>query len=429
MMEIRDIEPESQSGGWTRPRIIFLSISAALLLVFLASVREVLLPFVLAVVLAYVLMPLVSWSEKRLRLPRSASILLVYAVVLGTLSLSTALIAPRLYQETARFARDMPRLLRETAATRGPEIERWVESYRPSSGATPKQKEPAFLIQTRPDGAQTIEIKAGVTIVEEAPGHYRLMSRDERGAGAFRVAEMLEQGVEKMLRYVELNALQVIQLGRAVIGGAARSVFMFFMVLMVAGYLMHTREGVLGFFKGLVPTRQRPGFDHWLVRLDRGLSGVVRGQLLICLVNGALSAIGFWLFGLKYWPILSLAAAALSIIPIFGAILSSIPAVLVGLTQDLWTAIWVLVWIIGIHQLEANLLNPKIIGVSAKIHPVLVVFSLLVGEHYFGLWGALLAVPVLSIAQSTFNHFRFSILEDSGPDSLGVNELLRRPPV
>jgi predicted PurR-regulated permease PerM len=128
------------------------------------------------------------------------------------------------------------------------------------------------------------------------------------------------------------------------------------------------------------------------------------------------------MFGLKYWPILSIVAAVMSIVPIFGSILSSIPAVLIGLTQDFWTALWVLLWIIGIHQVEANLLNPKIIGVAAKIHPVLVVFALIVGEHFFGLWGALLAVPALSIAQNLFQHFRYESL----PDAAATDSL--RPP-
>jgi predicted PurR-regulated permease PerM len=187
---------------------------------------------------------------------------------------------------------------------------------------------------------------------------------------------------------------------------------------MVAGYIMHTREAILGFFRSLVPATARIGFDHLLWRIDRGLAGVVRGQLLICLVNGVVSAIGFALFGLKYWPILAILAGIMSIIPIFGSILSSIPVVLVGLTQGFWVALWVLLWIIGIHQIEANLLNPKIIGVAAKIHPVLVVLSLIIGEHFFGLWGALLGVPALSVAQSVFNHFRFESMPDVPPDSL-----------
>src|SRR5690606_38618202 len=137
----------------------------------------------------------------------------------------------------------------------------------------------------------------------------------------------------------------------------------------------------------------RASFARWLRRADRGLSGVVRGQVIICGVNGVLSGIGFALLGVKYWPLLAVLAAVFSLIPIFGAILSSIPAVLVALTQSPWTALWVLLWILGIHQVEANVLNPKIMGDSAKLHPVLVIFALVVGEHSYGLPGALFALP------------------------------------
>ncbi|MFO0566787.1 MAG: AI-2E family transporter [Polyangiaceae bacterium] len=97
--------------------------------------------------------------------------------------------------------------------------------------------------------------------------------------------------------------------------------------------------------------------------------------------------------------------------------LSTIPAVLIGLTQDFFTALWVLFWIIGIHQVEANLLNPKIIGTAAKIHPVLVVSLRSWASIFYGLWGAP-AVPVLSLGQSIFLHYRYELLPDSGPDSL-----------
>ena len=65
-----------------------------------------------------------------------------------------------------------------------------------------------------------------------------------------------------------------------------------------------------------------------------------------------------------------------------------------------------LAWIIGIHLVEANLLNPKIMGDAAKIHPVLVVFALIAGEHSYGLVGALFAVPVASIIQTIFSYYR-----------------------
>jgi predicted PurR-regulated permease PerM len=105
----------------------------------------------------------------------------------------------------------------------------------------------------------------------------------------------------------------------------------------------------------------------------------------------------------------------MSLIPIFGSILSSIPIVAIALTQSLTLAVEVLLWIVGVHQLEANFLNPKIIGDAARIHPVLVIFSLLVGEHFFALPGALLAVPTMSIAQSLFLHFRNITFGDEAP--------------
>jgi len=254
---------------------------------------------------------------------------------------------------------------------------------------------------------------------------------EERGPDRFSVSEILSQGVSSTASYLKRHALELIRVGQIIVQAVSRGIFLTFMTLMVAGYLMLTRDAILRFFRTLPPPKARPSFDRLLLRIDRGLSGVVRGQLLICLVNGVLSAVGFWMFGLRYWPILALVAGVMSIIPIFGSILSSIPVVLVGLTQDFWTALWVLLWVIGIHQIEANLLNPKIIGTAAKIHPVLVVFSLFVGEHYFGLWGALLAVPALSIIQSLFQHFRFEAMPDLGPDSLAPPPIVRvtsRPP-
>src|SRR5258706_16174383 len=102
----------------------------------------------------------------------------------------------------------------------------------------------------------------------------------------------------------------------------------------------------------------------------------------------------------------------MSLIPVFGSILSSIPIVAVALVAgqksgvDLTRGLATLAWIIGIHLLEANFLNPKIIGGAAKIHPVVVIFALLVGEEVGGLPGALVAVPAASILQTLFLFFR-----------------------
>ncbi|MCH2109384.1 MAG: AI-2E family transporter [Polyangiaceae bacterium] len=422
---MRDAEEVEASGGWSTQRIVFVSIASAVVLAVLVAVRSILLPFLLGMIIAYVLTPLVSLGE-RIRLPRGVSVVTVYLFVFGGLYISGASVAPRIYEESVQIARDLPAMLEGAAERHGPRIEQLVNDYltkQRDESATP-QHQPAALIQELPDGSLSVEVKNGFDIVEEAPGRLHLAPREEIPVGGVKVSDLVSQGIDQFIKYAQLNALHFLKLGQSLVAGLSRGVFLLFMTLMVAGYIIMTRENILSFFASLVPAARRPGFDVLIRRIDKGLSGVVRGQLLICVVNGVLSAIGFALFGLKYWPVLALVAGIMSIIPIFGSILSTIPAVLIGLTQDIWTALWVLLWIVGVHQVEANLLNPKIIGVSAKIHPVLVVFSLLVGEHFYGLWGALFAVPLLSLVQSIFNHFRFA-LPEAQRDSFF---LTKRPP-
>jgi predicted PurR-regulated permease PerM len=401
--------------------VVFLSISAAVVTAVLVWAREVLLPFILAVIIAYVLTPLVARLE-RLRVPRAAAILLVYAFSIGSIYVGSAATFPRIYAEGVKLMRDAPELVQRLSTEWGPRAEAWLGGILQRSGhrdAAPSS-EPGGAVEVRRelDGSYSIQVGTGIDVVQRGPGHWRVGPAVPRNHSKFNVGELTAQGVEEFVSYVKHNAFELIRIGHAVVRGITRAIFLVFMTLMVAGYIMLTREIIVGFFRSLVPGRARVSFDRLLWRVDRGLSGVVRGQLLICGVNGVLSLIGFWMFDIKYWPILTIVAALLSIIPIFGSILSSIPAVMIGLTQGFWTALWVLLWIIGIHQVEANLLNPKIIGVAAKIHPILVVLSLLIGEHFFGLWGALLAVPTLSIAQSIFNHFRFQSMPDAPPDSL-----------
>ncbi len=429
---IIDETPGGPRPGWSRQRIVFLSVSALVLLAVFYWAGRVLLPFVLAAILAYVLTPLVALCE-RIRIPRVLAILLVYAVTISGIYLSVAAIAPRIYDETAKFAHDAPALARDLAGRWSPRVDTWMrgllrQDHRTKAAPEPQSEpSPAFQIEKQKDGSWGVELGSGVDVVQESPKHWRIIAFKPARPEKFSVSAVVAEAIQRTVNYIKLNIVDLIKFGQAIIARIARGIFLLFMTLMVAAYLMHTREQIVGFFRSLPPPHARLSFDRLVHRIDRGLAGVVRGQLLICLVNGVLSAIGFWMFGLRYWPVLAIVAGVMSLIPIFGSILSSIPVVLIGLTQDFWTALWVLLWILGVHQIEANLLNPKIIGVAARIHPVLVVFALIVGEHMFGLWGALLAVPAWSVAQSIFQHFRFESMPDAGPDSLLPPEVAPRP--
>ena len=82
------------------------------------------------------------------------------------------------------------------------------------------------------------------------------------------------------------------------------------------------------------------------------------------------------------------------------------PIVLIALADGFQKGLAILLWIVGIHALEAYFLNPKIMGQAARIHPVIVAFSLIAGERIFGLVGALFAVPVAAIFVACFDYAR-----------------------
>lgn len=182
----------------------------------------------------------------------------------------------------------------------------------------------------------------------------------------------------------------------------ATFLFLLILVLMIAAFLIVDADRIKLFVFNMVPIKDRERFDDFLERLDQRLSGVVRGQLTICAINALLTLIGLLLLKIKFSFILATIAGVFSLVPIFGSIASTIPIVLVALTISPFKALLALLWIIGIHTLEANFLNPKIMGNSARIHPVLIILALLVGEHYYGITGALLAVPIMSIITTVF---------------------------
>ncbi len=426
---ISDSPMPPSGSGWTRDRVVFLTVSGVAVLVLLFFTSEVLLPFMLAGITAYVLAPAVALCE-RMKIPRALSILLVYAITIGALYGLVAAIAPRIFIEATNLIGEAPSMMRRLVAEGAPALERRARDVFDEVGeppAEPPETAPALKIVREADGSFSVRLGAGVDVVQDGPKVWRLRPVHHREE-SFSITAMVSEAIADTAGYIRRNALELLKIGQVVFVKLTRGIFLMFMTLMVAAYLMYTREAIIEFFRSLVPMRSRLSFDRLLFRIDRGFSGVVRGQLIIMVLNGILSAIGFWLFGLKYWPILALVASMMSIVPVFGSILSSVPVVLIGLTQNFWTALWVLLWVIGIHQVEANLLNPKIIGVAAKLHPVLVIFSLLVGEHFYGLWGALLAVPTLSLAQSIFNHFRFESLPDAPPDSVILQTTRARTP-
>lgn len=417
-----DAAPQAtEDAAARRRRVVFTAVTVVALVVVVIAFNAVLRPFVLGALLAYVLHPVArALCAVRIAgraLPRWVAVVTLYVGLIATLVLSLIIVTPRVVSEVRDFAvHEVPTLRRRAEGQWLPALQRTVGRLQgmlntPRPAPTPDAPgsardadsppdDTALRIDRTPDGSWRVSLPPdGVEIHQDDEHHYRIT--------AARSEAPEDRDYARQLRALGAGHLSdIVRVGSGIVGGLIGGIFGFFMTMMVSAYMLVTEDQIFAFARSLVRPARRRAFDALIQRLDRGLKGVVRGQLIICMVNGALSAVGFALADLKYWPTLALVAASLSLIPIFGSILSSVPAVAIGLTQSFGTGLFVLLWILGIHQLEANLFNPKIMGDAAKIHPVLVVFSLLAGEHFFGILGALLAVPAMSIVQSLFLHWR-----------------------
>jgi len=273
------------------------------------------------------------------------------------------------------------------------------------------------------DGVYGLRVNESTLEIKDAgDGTYTLIPHsgppDESGGQSLRnkVVSNLRGSLERFAGRIVGGAVKLVG---NIVGIASNAIVALVVLFMVAAFMLIDLTAIMLWFRSRVPFKYHNHYEDLLTRLDDGLSGVIRGQLIICLINGILSGIGFLIFIPEYALVFGLFAGVMSIIPIFGTIISTVPAVLIGLTVSWGTAMAVLIWILAIHALEANVLNPKIIATQARLSPILVVFALVAGESAFGLVGALLAVPVLSVTHSImgfmFFHIRGQIIGPSNP--------------
>lgn len=124
----------------------------------------------------------------------------------------------------------------------------------------------------------------------------------------------------------------------------------------------------------------------------------IASQFLDAIIVGILVTIAMSIMGIKYAPLLGFLIGLFNMIPYIGAIIAvAIAALITLITGGFVQAIWMLVVVIILQQIDANIINPKIIGQSLKISPLLVIFAITVGGAYFGIIGMFLAVPVIAV--------------------------------
>ncbi|PQD94765.1 AI-2E family transporter [Pradoshia eiseniae] len=142
-----------------------------------------------------------------------------------------------------------------------------------------------------------------------------------------------------------------------------------------------------------------------LADVDKTLSTYIVGQFIIALADGAMMYIGYLIIGLENALIFAIFATLLTVIPFLGPFLGIIPALISSFLVSPFMALKVLILMIIVQQIEGHLITPQVMGKRLDIHPLTVIFLLLVAGSLYGFVGILIAIPAYSVLKVIFNNF------------------------
>lgn len=209
------------------------------------------------------------------------------------------------------------------------------------------------------------------------------------------------------MKYVNVEKLT--EYAQGVMSFAA-GILDFFVAIIVSIYILAQRTQIIAYGKKVVDAMCKKNvaknIDKYFHRGSEIFFGFVTSQLLDAIVVGVLTSIVMSFMGIKYAVLLGFMIGLFNLIPYFGAIIAIIIAGLITvLTGGPSQALWMVIIVTIIQQIDANIINPKIIGGTLKISPLLVIFAVTVGGAYFGVLGMFLAVPVAAVLKELLNDY------------------------
>ena len=344
--------PEPTESGLRKVGIAAWSLLGTLLLLaaliwLLTRVWIIVPPIVFAIAIIYVLNPIVNRLASR-GVARWLGSCLSYAVLAGILTLVGYLAIPSIAEQAAELADDFPAIYDDIVT----DIEGFAANL----------------------GLDDVDL----------PDFERL--QDEIAENGF-FRDQLRRITEVTLGVLETILLLTLA-----------PVIAFYVLLDLPTMRRKTME--------LIPPPRRAEVAHVGRELGTAVGGFLRGQLLVALIVGVMTSVGFWLVGLPFWLLIGMIAGFLNIIPFVGPWVGGILGVLVALaTRDLQTALWAGLVALTVQQVDNHFVSPTVLRATVRLHPAAIVLGLVAGAAIGGFWGVLLTVPVMASVKIVAGHF------------------------
>jgi predicted PurR-regulated permease PerM len=380
----------------------------------ISFLQPILIPVAIALILAYLLDPLVTKMCKG-GLDRTKAVVLIFAIIVLALGGLVAWIVPTISMQSANFAKELPSYTQKARDRIVDLIFRYDRAFGMPSSARGKSEVPTtsfvnwLLGSPAPRAQATATPSPAATPAPEmaaspseviAPTPSSKLTTAERQ----RIQDAVQRVIPGLERQLPAFSEKVWNLLKKSIGGFLGVTGFLLSLILVPIYLfffLKERPRIEKRWKDYLPLRASPLKDEVaevLSQINHYIIAYFRGQLLVCLVDGTLIGSALTIFvGLNFAPLIGLLVVVLTMIPYIGIVLCWIPAVLIAAFQFgdwthplIVTAIFIL-----IQNLEGMFYAPRIVGTSVGLHPMTVIVSIFVwGLLIGGLLGPILAVPL-----------------------------------
>lgn len=192
--------------------------------------------------------------------------------------------------------------------------------------------------------------------------------------------------------------------------GIVRGLFNVFVTIMVSIYILMERNEIVGFLgkfsRSIFKKDTSQNLNYYFRKINEIFFTFISSQIFDGIIVGVILSITMLIMGVKYAVLLGFMIGLFNVIPYFGAIIATIIAIIItAFTGGPVQAIWMAVITIILQQIDANIINPKILGNSLSLSPILVIFSVTIGGAYFGILGMFLAVPIATAIKLVLNDF------------------------
>lgn len=306
--------------------------------------KKVLTPFLVGLVFAYLLNPIVNFLNRH-HIPRLLSILTIYIFFFGLLTVLFIKGGPVLIQELRELSNKLPELVMT--------IRMWAKTMDIQQSILP------------------FSIQGGIT--------HGMNTFGQTMNGFFTgLVTNMDDLLEKVLVY--------------------------FLIPFIVFYLLKDMKTMHRGVLLLIPGTYRGRVSRILHDIDHALGQYIRGQLTVCVILGVLAYIGYKFIGIPYAGILAIFAGLTNIIPYLGPFIGAAPAILIAATVTWKMALLTIAINLLIQFLEGNVVSPLIVGRTLHLHPLLIIFAVTVGGEVAGITGLIFAVPLVAVGKVIFEH-------------------------